>query len=208
MFPVGKAVGRCSKNRGRGLRLGTPEKQLRHLLFGPSPQPWADENGGKQRGRGGCRRPELSSHRHLSRLRERSRSQPRERARRKRGGDFQGDSRKARQPSPGPDSPTSPKGRGAPWKQNRSGNTTHFHQPAPTLSPEYRGEGVIFRPPLRLSHQPPVAQRWAASASGGLPQGGEIQLVAEGLPIGVREALVFAGPAHGVAPGSLNRSAG
>ena len=61
---------------------------------------WADENGGKKRDCGGCRKPELSHHRHLSRLRERSRSQPRERARRERGGDFPGNSSEARQPSP------------------------------------------------------------------------------------------------------------
>ena len=63
----------------------------------------ADENGGKQRECGGCRKAKLSPHRHLSRL-ERSRSKPRERGRRERWGDPQGNSPAAQQPSPGPES--------------------------------------------------------------------------------------------------------
>ena len=45
-------------------------------------------------------------------------------------GRYSGPFPEARRPSPGPDSPTSPEGRGASWKQNRSGNTRHFHQPS------------------------------------------------------------------------------
>jgi hypothetical protein len=66
----------------------------------------------------------LSPQRNLARLRERSRSQPRERAGRERGGRVLGHSREPRQPSPGPESPTSPSvpsGGGDSRKPNRSG---------------------------------------------------------------------------------------
>ncbi len=79
----------------------------------------------------GCRKPELPRQRHLSRLRERSRSQPRERARHERGGDFPGNSSKTRQPTPLSRSlePASPHGRGEPGNRTEAETRDIFSSP-------------------------------------------------------------------------------
>ena len=129
---------------GRGSRRAGPGGSLAR----------ADENGGKPRGCGGCRRPKLSPHRHLSRWRERSRSKPRERARRKREADFQGNSSEARPLSPGPDSPTSPRGRGAPG--NRTAAETRDISISPAAPSPARRPSVGFRNRLTTAPLRPV----------------------------------------------------